>query len=132
MQQIVGNLLSNAIKYSNEGGDVEVSVFHTDAHALIRVQDHGQGIAESELPLLFRPFQTTSTRPTAGEQSTGLGLAIVHKLVEAHGGTVSVESALERGTTFTVSLPIAEHATSARRAEARDTSDTRGHEHRHS
>lgn len=106
MEQIVGNLLSNAIKYSDSGGQVELTLQQRGAHVVLSVADHGQGISEAELPLLFRPFQTTSARPTAGELSTGLGLAIVHKLVEANGGEVSVSSILHRGSTFSVKLPV--------------------------
>lgn len=75
--------------------------------ALLQVSDRGQGIAESEIALLFKPFQTTSSRPTAGEPSTGLGLAIVRKLVEANGGQITVRSSLHEGSTFTVHFPVA-------------------------
>jgi signal transduction histidine kinase len=106
MEQILGNLLSNAIKYSDAGSRVELTLQRRGAHVVLSVADHGQGICEAELPLLFRPFQTTSARPTAGELSTGLGLAIVHKLVEANGGEVSVSSMLHQGSTFSVKLPV--------------------------
>jgi signal transduction histidine kinase len=106
VEQIVGNLLSNAIKYSDAGSEIELALSRRGAYAFLAVADHGQGIAEAEVPLLFRPFQTTSARPTAGEPSTGLGLAIVRKLVEANGGEISVQSCLQRGSTFTVKFPI--------------------------
>ena len=106
LQQVIGNLLSNAIKYSHPGGRVDVALARDGDQLQLSVRDHGQGISASELPLLFRPFQTTSARPTAGESSTGLGLAIVRRLVEASGGQISVCSALDEGSTFTVRLPI--------------------------
>lgn len=106
LQQVIGNLLSNAIKYSHPGGRVDIAVRRDGEQLQLSVQDRGQGISASELPLLFRPFQTTSARPTAGEPSTGLGLAIVRRLVEASGGQISVISAPDEGSTFTVRLPI--------------------------
>lgn len=105
-QQVVGNLLSNAIKYSPRDTRVEVHVERGDGHLALGVQDQGLGIEPSFLPRLFHPFQTTSTRGTAGEKSTGLGLAIVHKLVAAHGGTVEVTSVPHEGSTFVVKLPL--------------------------
>lgn len=106
MTQVIGNLLSNAIKFSDPGGLVELTLARTSANVVLTVRDRGQGIAAAELPLLFRPFQTTSSRPTAGEPSTGLGLAIVHKLVQANGGRISVRSAPNQGSTFELHFPL--------------------------
>jgi signal transduction histidine kinase len=105
VQQIIGNLLSNAIKYSEPGSQVQLALQRRGGDVVLSVRDQGQGISEAEVPLLFRPFQTTSARPTAGETSTGLGLAIVRKLVEANGGEISVSSSLHRGSTFSVTFP---------------------------
>lgn len=107
MEQVVGNLLSNAIKYSDAGGRIDIVLSRDGDCVVLDVSDQGQGIAEAELALLFRPFQTTSARPTAGESSTGLGLAIVRKLVQANGGEISVRSSLHQGSTFSVRLPVA-------------------------
>ncbi|HEX6245496.1 MAG TPA: HAMP domain-containing sensor histidine kinase [Polyangiales bacterium] len=106
LQQVIGNLLSNAIKYSHPGGRVDVVLSRDGDQLQLSVQDRGQGINASELPLLFQPFQTTSARPTAGEPSTGLGLAIARRLVEASGGQISVRSAPDEGSTFSVRLPL--------------------------
>lgn len=106
IERVLGNLLSNAIKFSERGGRVEVTLARRDAQAVLSVRDHGPGISELEVPLLFRPFQTASARPTAGEPSTGLGLAIVRELVEANGGEVSVRSKLHEGSTFEVRFTI--------------------------
>jgi signal transduction histidine kinase len=70
------------------------------------VQDHGPGIAEADRKLLFKSFQKLSARPTAGEKSTGLGLAIVKKIVDAHQGTIEVESPEGGGTRFLVTVPL--------------------------
>lgn len=106
IQQTIGNLLTNAIKYSPRDTTIEVSVKRSHDQVCLSVKDQGLGIEPSFLPILFRPFQTTSTQATGGEKSTGLGLAIVQKLVEAHGGTVEVRSAPKAGSTFAVKLPL--------------------------
>lgn len=105
MQQVLTNLLSNAVKYSYKDSVVHITVQREGASGIIRVRDTGLGIATEEQALLFRPFQSLSSAPTAGESSHGLGLAIVKLMVEAHGGTVSVVSAPGAGSTFSVTLP---------------------------
>jgi len=114
IQQALSNLLLNAIKYSPSGSAVEVDVGHAEREAWVRITDHGVGIAATEIPLLFRPFQRTSSRPTAGESSTGLGLAIARKLVQAHGGTIAVCSELAHGTVFSVHIPYDDRVRKAR------------------
>jgi signal transduction histidine kinase len=106
IERALGNLLSNAIKFSMPGSRVEAALTRRDAQAVLSVVDHGPGIADTEVPLLFRPFQTASARPTAGEASTGLGLAIVRELVEANWGEISVHSRLHEGSTFELRFPI--------------------------
>lgn len=106
IERVLGNLLSNAIKFSEPGSKVEAALTKVDSQAVLAVIDHGPGISDVEVPLLFRPFQTASARPTAGESSTGLGLAIVRELVEANGGEVSVRSRLHEGSTFEVRFAI--------------------------
>jgi two-component system sensor histidine kinase ResE len=69
------------------------------------VQDTGLGIPQSDLPHVFDKYYQASTKATGGEPGTGLGLAIVRELVLLHGGRIDVESAMNRGTTFTVYLP---------------------------
>jgi signal transduction histidine kinase len=105
VEQILNNLLSNAIKFSRSGTTVRVDVRAGDGGVRLTVADEGQGIPADELATIFRPFQRASPRGTAGEHSTGLGLAIVKRLVDAHRGTLSVESEVGRGTTFSVWLP---------------------------
>jgi two-component system sensor histidine kinase/response regulator len=106
MEQVLNNLIGNAVKFSKSETRVFVSVQQDDGKALIRVKDEGQGIPESEIDLLFRPFSTTSVKGTQGEKSTGLGLSIVKNIVEAHGGQIGVTSEVQVGSTFEVSLPI--------------------------
>jgi signal transduction histidine kinase len=111
MTRVLSNLLSNAINFSPSGGTVCVRLARAADELVLSISDQGQGIPASELPLLFKPFQTTVVRPTAGEAGTGLGLAIVRRLVEAHRGRVRVQSAPQQGTRFEVRLPIGAQAT---------------------
>lgn len=112
LNQVLNNLLGNAIKYSFPYSQIVVDIYKAENRVITRIIDHGQGIPESELEKLFSPFQTTSVKPTASEKSTGLGLAIVKKIVEAHGGTVAVESKIGAGSTFSFTLPLLPDATS--------------------
>lgn len=105
LEQVVDNLLSNAIKYSPAGSTVRVAVVARDHSVQLTVADEGQGIELDEQTVLFEPFVTTSSKPTAGEPSTGLGLAIVDAIVKGHGGTIAVDSAPGQGAAFTVVLP---------------------------
>lgn len=107
LQQVAQNLLDNAIKYSPRGSAVRLAVTLDGDGLRLAVHDEGVGIPAEELDQLFRPFGTTSATTTAGERSTGLGLAIVHRLVEAHGGRVGVESEEGVGSMFEVRLPLA-------------------------
>lgn len=105
IQQVLNNLVSNAIKHSHGGSTVWIAVEASADEARLTVRDEGEGIAEEDIPRLFQPFGRASKRGTSGEPSTGLGLAIVRRIVEGHGGQVSLESALGKGSAFTVSLP---------------------------
>lgn len=105
IRQVVDNLLSNAIKYNRDGGRVEVGCTSSGASAWIVVRDDGPGIGEQELPRLFdRFFRADAVRKTSVHGS-GLGLAISRDIVRAHGGDITVRSALGEGATFLVRLP---------------------------
>ncbi len=106
--QVADNLISNAVKFTPLGGTVEVSVGDgalSSGMVRLIVRDTGPGLSAADQTHLFEKYVRLSARATAGEHSTGLGLSIVKKLVEAMGGTVSCESTLGRGSTFTVELP---------------------------
>ena len=101
-EQVAANLLDNAIKYTPSGGRVDISVARENGRALLRVRDTGVGIPTSELPRIWeRLFRGDQSRT---ERGLGLGLSLVKAVVEAHGGTVSVDSTPGAGSTFTVSL----------------------------
>jgi len=105
VEQVLTNFISNAVKYSEPATGVIVRASAAEGEILVEVCDQGQGIPPDEIDNLFRFYQKTSVRPTGGEQSTGLGLAIARRIVEAHGGKVSVESEVGRGSTFRFTLP---------------------------
>ena len=103
---VLTNLISNGVKYCRPGDTVRLAAETRDDALEIRVQDDGPGISASELPRLFEPFARLSSVPTGGEKSTGLGLSIVKEIIELHGGRVSAESELGKGTTMVVRLPL--------------------------
>ena len=103
--QVVANLVGNAIKFTARGGRIHVTVAATLDGARIEVTDTGVGIAPDELPRIFERFYRGTRASEARGSGSGLGLAIVRSIVEMHGGSVSVESRLGNGSTFTVNLP---------------------------
>jgi signal transduction histidine kinase len=107
IEQVLNNLIGNAVKYSHPDTRVAIQIARTGDLVAVSVADQGQGIPEEDLPKLFKAFGRTSVQATAGEQSTGLGLAIARKIVEGHGGKMSVRSRVGEGSTFTFTLPVA-------------------------
>lgn len=108
LDQVLTNLISNALKYSPHGGEVKITVRHNDNHAELIVSDQGIGIAASERPRLFQPFQRGKSAHLSAS-GTGLGLYITAQIVEQHGGTISLESEPAEGSTFTIRLPLVPH-----------------------
>ena len=106
MITLVKNLLSNAIKFSREGGQVDLTARKDGDNLVLNVVNRGIGISSEELPHLFEKFYRTETARKAGIKGTGLGLVLVKEAVQAHGGTIRVESELGVGTRFTVTLPV--------------------------
>ncbi len=112
LKQILVNLLSNAIKFTPGGGKVGIEAYADSARGTVvfEVWDSGIGIPESQLPRLFQPFvQLSDSALARDEGGTGLGLALVARLVEMHGGGVTLRSEVGRGSHFTVTLPIVAH-----------------------
>jgi signal transduction histidine kinase len=105
--QAIDNLLTNALKFTPRGGRVEVRCFQRDDVVCVQVCDTGMGVAEEDQQHLFEKFFRTSEAQAEAIQGTGLGLSIVAAIVDAHGGSIEVESNLGVGTTFTVLFPIA-------------------------
>jgi len=107
VEQIVRNLLDNACQYTEAGGRVKLSVDGDEKWACIRVVDTGVGIPKSDLGRIFERFYRVDKARSRAAGGTGLGLSIVKHLVQSMNGEISVESALGRGSTFTLRLPRA-------------------------
>ena len=103
--ETVVNLLGNAIKYSRNGGTITLKTEKSGDDLCLSVTDTGIGISKDDLPYIFNDFYTAANGQKI-EKSTGLGLAICRRIVEAHHGSIGVESELGQGSTFTVRLPI--------------------------
>lgn len=107
LEQAVVNLLDNAVKYSDPGRQVSVVAKSVDGETTISVADHGVGIAQEHLSRIFERFYRVDRARSRKLGGTGLGLAIVKHIVQAHHGSVTVDSTLGVGTTFTIRLPRA-------------------------
>lgn len=114
--QILRNLLSNAIKYNVEGGWIRLTVVRQNGMAQVSIADGGIGMSAEELAVLFEPYTRGSSQRRI--RGVGLGVVIVKKLVESHGGEITVTSVPERGSTFTFTLPLAAPVTEAGPAAA--------------
>jgi signal transduction histidine kinase len=106
LKQVVLNLLSNAVKFTPRGGAVSVVAKRANGAAEIAVTDTGVGIAPADQEAIFEAFRQVGTDVTRKREGTGLGLALARRFVELHGGTIRVESAPGKGSTFTVTLPL--------------------------
>jgi signal transduction histidine kinase len=106
--QVLRNLIVNAITHTPAGGSIAIAAQSAPAQVAISVTDTGTGIAAEHLPHIFERFYRTDRSRTRATGGAGLGLAIVRQLVETQGGRVSVDSVVDRGSTFTVMLPRAD------------------------
>jgi signal transduction histidine kinase len=106
IEEVFNNLISNAINYSPEGGQVIITARGFGEYMEIKVEDTGVGIPPEELPRIFDKFYRVKHPKTRQVTGTGLGLAIVKGIVDAHQGTIDVESVVDKGTTFRILLPV--------------------------
>ncbi len=104
LEQAVVNLVDNAIKYSEKNREIRVEAERSGPEVIVRVRDQGSGIAPEHLPRLFERFYRVDSGRSRQSGGTGLGLAIVKHIAQAHGGKVTVESALGKGSVFTLHL----------------------------
>lgn len=112
LAQVATNLLSNAVNHNRDGGEIRVSTRWDNGTAILAVRDSGPGISSEHLPHIFDRFYRADAARTSIQGRSGLGLAISKAIVEAHGGTIEVESQPGTGSTFTVRLPLASKARS--------------------
>lgn len=103
LERALGNLVNNAIKYTPPGGRISVGALQRNGHVQLQVRDTGTGIRREDLPYVFDKYRRVSS--SAQIDGAGLGLYIVRHLVEAHGGSVSVDSTVGHGSTFVMRLP---------------------------
>jgi signal transduction histidine kinase len=103
--QVLGNLLSNALTYTPSGGEITIAARAKDSEVKVSVRDTGEGISTEDLPYVFERFYRADKSRSRATGGTGLGLSIAKQLVEAHGGTIGVESTLGEGSVFWFTLP---------------------------
>ncbi len=108
LQKIINNLMSNAIKFTPEKGKIYVDVFRENKNLLLKIKDTGTGIEAKHLPHVFERFYKTFD--TDNNLGNGIGMALTKELVELLNGTIKVESKLNKGTLFTITLPIRNNA----------------------
>jgi signal transduction histidine kinase len=108
VDQVILNLCSNALKFTSAGGEVEVTCERADGMVAVHVRDTGVGIAADDAERVFEPFVQLGRDLTSQHEGTGLGLAISRDLARGMGGELTVRSRLGEGSTFTLTLPVAE------------------------
>jgi heavy metal sensor kinase len=107
LYQLFFNLLDNAINYTQEKGNINISVKRENRNALVEIQDNGIGIPDNDLPHIFRRFYRVHKDRSQKLGGNGLGLAIVKLITEIHNGEIQVESQVGKGTSFIVKIPVA-------------------------
>jgi len=116
VENIVYNLLSNAFKFTDENSKISFSVLYNGSRLQIQVSDSGKGIPQEKLPFIFDRFYQVDSSTTKEKEGSGIGLSLSKNLIELMGGTINVSSKLNRGTFFTVLLPLEEIRTGRQRA----------------
>jgi len=104
---VVANLLDNAVKYTGDEKKITLHAREASGRVFIAVRDNGIGLSRAERKNVFRQFYQVDQKLSRARGGCGLGLALVHHIIEAHGGRVDIESQLGRGSTFTISIPLA-------------------------
>jgi len=106
LERAVANLLENAVKYTLDGGNINVSTWSDQSHLVVEVADNGIGIPAVEIPRIFERFYRVDRSRSRDMGGTGLGLSIVKHIVQAHRGSIHVQSTLGAGATFQIRLPL--------------------------
>jgi signal transduction histidine kinase len=103
--ETIVNIIGNAVKYSPTGSHISITANSSENQVIIRIQDNGIGISKEDLPFIFEDFYTTKPNKNV-EKGSGVGLALTRRILEAHEGTISVESELGKGSTFELCIPV--------------------------
>jgi two-component system, OmpR family, phosphate regulon sensor histidine kinase PhoR len=106
LSQVWMNLLHNSIKFTSQAGSIKVELYPHDDQVVFRISDSGIGISKEDQARIFERFYKADKSRTRTKEGSGLGLSIVKKIIELHKGTIEVQSEVNRGTTFIVSLPM--------------------------
>jgi len=112
LEQLFLNLLENAIRYTSGGGNISASIVREGKTAVIAIKDSGIGISKEHIPHIFERFYRVDKARSRAEGGAGLGLAICKHIVQVHNGKIEVESQVDKGSTFSISLPLAESSDS--------------------
>jgi signal transduction histidine kinase len=131
MEQVLTNLVSNAIKYSPRGGTIDITICETPAEdsAMLAIRDHGIGIPEAQRARIFGRFERAQNAREFGITGTGLGLFLSRELVVRHGGRIWFESVEGQGTTFFLTVPLAQHDDDTREPPDREGGSQNGGHH---
>lgn len=108
IEQVLLNIISNAIKYTQEGGTISVYLGQVHSEAYVKVVDNGMGIPKKDLPRIFERFYRVDKARTREFGGTGLGLSIAKEIIEAHGGSIAIDSEIGKGTEVVINLPVAQ------------------------
>jgi two-component system sensor histidine kinase VicK len=106
VEQVLINMVSNAIKYTRDGGVIRMTAGEKDGHVWCTVKDNGIGIPKEDVAKIFDRFYRVDKARSRESGGTGLGLSIAKEIAARHGGDITVQSVLGRGTTITVTLPV--------------------------
>lgn len=109
LRQVILILLDNALRHTPKGGKILLTIKKQDNHALINVSDSGEGILRKHLAHVFERFYQVESDRREGNSGSGLGLSIAKSIVETHGGKISIQSEMNKGTTVICSLPLSEN-----------------------
>jgi signal transduction histidine kinase len=106
IERIILNLLSNAIKFTERNKDIHVSVYELNKELIISIKDSGKGIPSEKISQIFERFNQINDILSRSHEGSGIGLSLVKAFIEMHDGVIEVESELEKGSLFTIKLPI--------------------------